>query len=105
MEKYLIGPKLGEGGFGKVYKVKEKATGKRFAMKIIKFKGDKKRLTAEFNTEIALLSSFSQENIAKLKDYFYEQDKDRYIIIMEYCSGGDLRNLISKYTKSNKKMP
>uniref|UniRef100_A0A8C2L6V4 V-akt murine thymoma viral oncogene homolog 1 n=1 Tax=Cyprinus carpio TaxID=7962 RepID=A0A8C2L6V4_CYPCA len=67
---------LGKGTFGKVILVKEKATGKYYAMKILK----KEVIVAKVSTNM--------RNISALKYSF--QTHDRLCFVMEYANGGEL---------------
>ena len=76
---------LGEGDYGQVYLVKHKKMNLPRVMKVISMK-----LKAEekVNEEIELLKQLDHPNIAKLFEYFCDDDK--YYLITEYCEGGDL---------------
>ena len=50
--------------------------------------------------EVQALKSCSHNNIVKYFDYFYE--KGLTMIVMEYCSGGDLAKLIFSQKKTGK---
>ena len=66
-----------------------------FAMKI-----QRSRLTAQ--NEISILKSISHENIVQFEEEFYENGL--YLIVMEYCEGGDLKSVI-KHQKTKLKTP
>ena len=85
---------LGEGDYGQVYLVKHKKMNLHRAMKVIpmKLKAEEK-----VNEEIELLKQLDHPNIAKLFEYFCDDDK--YYLITEYCEGGDLYDLIKKKKK------
>ena len=83
---------LGKGAFGKVYKVKEIATDKIFAVKQISINN------SELNYELVLkeinvLSNISHPNIVKYYKYYEESNK--IYIIMEYLEGGTLKEFIN----------
>ena len=85
---------LGEGDYGQVYLVKHKKMNLHRAMKVIpmKLKAEEK-----VNEEIELIKQLDHPNIAKLFEYFCDDDK--YYLITEYCEGGDLYDLIKKKKK------
>ena len=99
-EEYELKEKLGEGAYGSVYKVQQKATNYLRAVKAIKKKCVD---SSEFYNEIEVLKALDHPNIIKLFDcyqdksyYYMVQDKSYYYMVEEYCSGGDLFDYIQK---------
>ena len=90
-DEYELKEKLGEGGYGSVYKVHQKTTNYLRAVKAIKKKNVDKN---EFLNEIEVLKTVDHPNIIKLFDCYY--DKNFYYMVQEYCSGGDLFDYIQK---------
>lgn len=86
---------LGEGSFGKVLLVRSKATGKQFAMKILK----KQRVKVEGQVERTRAERFVLERlncpyIVKLHGSF--QSEDKLYFVLDYHPGGDLYYLLSR---------
>jgi len=77
---------MGEGSYGHVYKGKDKNTGAMRAIKSINIDkvGDTKKLEAEIEVQ----QNLDHPNIVKLYEVF--KDKQRYYLVMEICSGGEL---------------
>ena len=78
---------LGEGSYGKVKAVKEKATGQRYAMKIIA----KSNLLSfasinNIKREIKIQSKLRHPHIIRLVYYF--EDEENVFMIMEYAQNG-----------------
>ena len=69
-EEYELMNYLGEGGYGKVYKVKHKLTGQYRAMKIIKCKSSSKDHEKQIKKEIEILKSLDHPNILKVYEFF-----------------------------------
>lgn len=95
-EEYEIYNDLGKGSFGTVYKVYHKITKQIRAMKVIKkdtvlLQDDDRK----FLKEIEILISLDHPNIIKIFDYYV--DETNYYLIMEYVSGGELYDTISKW--------
>ena len=94
---------LGEGHFGKVFKVISKLNNKIYAMKTIdleELNPDEIRLTKR---ESLLLTALSHPHIIK----YYKNFKigDILYIIFENAENGDLYNLIEAYKINNKHIP
>ena len=91
---YILTKTIGEGSFGKVYKVRQRSTNKLFAMKLVKkdnkFQDGKK----DFLNEIYILRKLDHPNILKIFEFF--TDKKYFYFIMDYLSGGDLYSHIIK---------
>ncbi|KAK6479177.1 RAC-alpha serine/threonine-protein kinase isoform X1 [Huso huso] len=80
---------LGKGTFGKVILVKEKATGRHYAMKILKKEVIvAKDEVAHTLTENRVLQNSKHPFLTGLKYSF--QNHDRLCFVMEYANGGEL---------------
>uniref|UniRef100_A0A8D3CCS8 Calcium/calmodulin-dependent protein kinase IGb n=1 Tax=Scophthalmus maximus TaxID=52904 RepID=A0A8D3CCS8_SCOMX len=73
------------GAFSEVYMVKEKKTGKLFAMKCVK-KKQKNDLNLE--NEITVLRRIQHDNVVRMEDFY--ESRTHYYLIMELVSGGEL---------------
>ena len=85
---------LGEGGYGRVIKVKSKSDNKYYAIKEIIIKDEMKDKIENIQNEANILSKFNCNNIVKFYDSYL--DKDKFYILMEYCDGLSLRDFIDK---------
>ncbi len=83
---YEVQKKIGEGAYGKIYKVKNKQSGDIRAMKQI----TKTRITdmGKFQTEIKILSLLDHPNIVRLFEVI--EDDKYYNLLEELCTGGEL---------------
>ena len=86
--KYELVSYLGEGGFGKVYRVKDKLTGTNRAMKIIHVKSTSSDHEKKISKEINILKELDHPNIMKVFEFFCS--KNSIFIINELCTGGEL---------------
>ncbi|CAD8065224.1 unnamed protein product [Paramecium sonneborni] len=91
---YTFGQVLGQGAFGKVWKVTHKTTGLIRPMKQIKkselIKEDEQKLFQEMH----ILKNLDHPHIVKLYELY--QDQNNYYMITEYLSGGELFERIKK---------
>ncbi|XP_041655728.1 calcium/calmodulin-dependent protein kinase IGb [Cheilinus undulatus] len=84
-EIFDVMDELGSGAFSEVYMVKEKKTGKMFAMKCVK-KKQKRDLNLE--NEIAVLRRIKHENVVGMEDFY--ESRTHYYLVMQLVSGGEL---------------
>ena len=92
---YEIIKKIGEGGYGKIYKVKNKESGDIRAMKQIM----KSKIPdiEKFQNEIKILSMVDHPNIVRL---FEVIEDDKYFnLFQELCTGGELLSKVKKPLK------
>ena len=86
---------LGHGGFATVYRVIETSTDKEYALKVV----SKERLTKpksieKMKSEISIQSSLHHPNI--VQSYLSFEDTLNYYIVIEYCPGKSIRDIIKK---------
>lgn len=93
--------KLGEGGFGTVYKAKLK-DGSFVAVKRTKKEIGEKRSFAEFKNEILTLSKIEHLNLVRL--FGYLEHGDERIIVVEYVGNGTLREHLDGQSRSELEM-
>ena len=93
--KYIVEQFLGEGTFGRVYRVSEAGKSKHYALKMLKL------WTIEASERTKLLNRFDQEYATGLikSDYLVQSYSSGIVegnpyILMEYCPGGDLMNAV-----------
>ena len=83
---YEVQKKIGEGAYGKIYKVRNKQSGDIRAMKQI----TKNKIPDmnKFQTEIKILSMVDHPNIVRLFEVI--EDDKYYNLLEELCTGGEL---------------
>ena len=84
---YVMGDKLGEGSYAKVKEAIDQTHLCRRAVKIMKRKRLKRIPHGEDNVkrEIKMLSDLDHKNIMKLIEVFYNDEKGKIYIVLEYC--------------------
>lgn len=92
-QHYKLGKMIGEGGYGKVYKVRGKKLRKSFALKTITVPDDTD--VEDIEAEVANSSEFDHPHILKLHAFFRE---DRtYHLVFDLCSGQNLAEYVEEY--------
>ena len=95
---YIIKNAIGKGTFSEVRLGIHKNSGKKVAIKILdKTKMIEKEDLVRIVREIQMLSEMDNENVIKIYQIF--EDEKNFLIIMEYCEGGELFNYIVKKQK------
>lgn len=94
--RFEIHEEIGRGGMGIVYRAFDHETKRDVAIKLLNVEGADKQfyqdLVARFLREAETLRELNHPNIVKLLESVEENDK--YYLIIEYVSGGDLQKLL-----------
>lgn len=91
---------LGQGGFGKVYKIQEK-NGNEFAYKLVEIPGSKDECDSKFNSInqiYRILSYLKHERIVQVYDLI-NNNEGGLLLIMEYLPGKSLSDKIINQRK------
>lgn len=95
IDKYVYSTKpIGKGAFSKVYKGFDIETDEIIAIKIIEKFQLKQELIERLKNEVLLVLNLKNDNIVEYKDFL--EDSENFYLVLEYCNGGDLSNLIKK---------
>ena len=89
-EYKISGKPLGHGSFGTVRKAVHRLTGQERAIKILK-KADQNE--DKFFLEVEILSKLSHPNIMQIYEFY--DDSTNFYIVSEFCSGGELFDMIT----------
>lgn len=91
-ESFSFLDNLGEGAFGQVFLAQHKATGGSYAMKAVNL-GATEAIDSANAERMALGRVGPHPYIVRLFASF--ETKTRSVLVLEYCSGGDLQHLIT----------
>ena len=91
--KYKIIEQLGEGGFGKAYKVENKKDKNIYVMKKIPINTKNLEELKSIENEALILKEINSEYIVKYIESFI--DNAQFNIVMEYCANKDLKSFIN----------
>lgn len=90
--QYQLKQVIGKGSYGIVYKAVNKRTRQIVAIKEVNYDNDEE--LTDIMSEIDLLKNLNHINIVKYHGFI--QKSHNLYIILEYCSHGSLKNLISR---------
>ena len=100
MDKYEPISYIGKGNFGSITKIKRKIDGKILVWKELNYgvmsEKDRNRIVSEVN----ILRELHHPNIVKYYDRIIDKKNTKLFIVMEYCPGGDLSQLIKRNRKT-----
>lgn len=99
LRPYEFIKKLGEGGFGKVYLVRQKMSNKYYTIKFLNHNSQNVKDINFLFKEINILMRLKHPQIIELYS-FCLTDENEFALIMEYIPGGTLK----EYIKKNKKL-
>ncbi|CAD8127223.1 unnamed protein product [Paramecium sonneborni] len=88
---------IGEGNFGKVLLIKNIEDGLMYATKTLR--NDLMTSVDDIQDEIVALQALKHRNIVQLKSIF--QHKKFWLLIMEYCEGGQLKEYLENQLLDN----
>ncbi|CUS23822.1 LAQU0S12e00826g1_1 [Lachancea quebecensis] len=100
---YQVLEEIGRGSFGSVRKVIHLPTNKVLVRKEIKYGHMNSKERQQLISECAILSQLKHEHIVEF--YEWDSDKDVLYFYMEYCSNGDLSQMISFFKRQRKYIP
>ena len=89
--KYLLVRKLGEGGFGHVYLAQDTLLKERYvALKCLKISEHVRE--TDLIWEMDFLATLADPHVVRFYHHFKSQDN--FFLVMEYCPGGSLRQML-----------
>ena len=93
--QYILLEQLGEGGMAKVYNALDSRMERNVAIKVIlPSKRSSQVFLEQFEMEAKALANLTHTNIVKVLNYGVENDQP--FLVMEYISGGTLRDAMNQ---------
>ena len=104
-EKYRIEGVLGKGGMGEVYLLRHQVLDSLFALKILfpDVAQKNRKFVDRFIREAKLAAKIQHPNLVAVYDTGQHAETGIYYIIMEYVSGGSVRELLKREGKLTEK--
>ncbi|MEI7946990.1 MAG: protein kinase, partial [bacterium] len=104
-EKYRIEGVLGKGGMGEVYLLRHQVLDSLFALKILfpEVARKNQKFVDRFIREAKLAAKIQHPNLVAVYDTGQHAETGIYYIIMEYVSGGSVRELLKREEKLSEK--
>jgi serine/threonine protein kinase len=93
--KYEVVKKVGEGGMGAVYLVRERDGGRQVALKLVLDQEKSQEAAKRFKREILATSMCGHENIIEIYDAGETKDHS-YFMAMEYVPGEELSDIVKR---------
>ena len=101
MENYEVISQIGKGNFGKISKITRKSDKKILIWKELDYGQMSQKEKQQIVSEVNILRELKHPNIVRYYDRIIDKKQSKIYIIMEYCEGGDLNQLIKRCKKSN----
>ncbi len=102
--KYQVVEALGRGGMAEVYKAYQESLDRYVAIKVMhSFLADEEGFLARFQREARAMASLNHRHIVGVYDF--DVQEGMYYIVMEFVSGGTLKDRLSDLVKSGDQMP
>lgn len=102
-QKYRRGSVIGKGSFATVYQGHVRTTQQRVAIKTVERGKLNEKLISNLEAEIQILQNMSHKNVVSLLDCTTTESE--FILVMEYCSLGDLSQFMKWNTDRGSRAP
>ena len=99
IEEYEPLNKIDEGSYGIVFRAREKATSKIYAIKKVKLEREKEGFPITALREITLMMKIEHQNIVKVKEVVFGSTLDKVYMVMEYIEH-EIKSLVQQSFES-----
>lgn len=105
MENYEVLKLIGKGNFGSISKVIRKSDNKLFVWKELDYGRMSEKEKQNIVSEVNILRELRHPNIVRYEDRVIDKKNTKIYIIMEFCEGGDIGQLIKRLKKKKEYIP
>ena len=105
MEDYEVLGQIGKGNFGSISKILRKSDNKILVWKELDYGLMSEKEKQNIVSEVNILKDLHHPNIVQYYDRIIDKKNQKIYIIMEYCEGGDIGNIIKKLKKTKEYFP
>jgi hypothetical protein len=91
-QTYVVGKKLGKGGFAVCFEGTSRADSRRYALKVVKAKVQQTKMMEKFRTELQIHAKMQHPNIVEFLRAF-THDNHTYVVL-ELCPNGSLTDMV-----------
>ncbi len=99
MNNYEVLSEIGKGNFGTITKILRKSDKKILVWKELDYSQMSEKEKQQLVNEVNILRELKNQNIVRYYDRIIDKKNTKIYIIMEYCEGGDLSQLIKRCKK------
>jgi len=103
-EQYLTVKKIGQGGFGVVWKAYDFSLRNFIAIKELLKDCNEPKFVEMFYREALIAKNIIHDNVVRVQ-HFWQGNNGSYFISMDYVGGNDLEHLVRKCREADKTMP
>lgn len=89
---------IGEGTYGKVYRIRNKLSGEQLALKKLKIEKEKDGIPVTSIRELRILKKCTHNNIVVLREVMFDSHFDSIFLVFEYCEL-DMAKLIDRMSR------
>ena len=100
MDNYEVLNQIGKGNFGSISKILRKSDKQLLVWKELDYGQMSEKEKQQIVSEVNILRELKHQNIVRYYDRILDKKHARIYIIMEYCEGGDLGQLIKRCKKN-----